>query len=187
MVGAVLVLVSLFLEWFAPGADAWTVFEVLDLLLAALAIGALLAALGLLLPELAVLERRWMAPLGLGALVIVVSQLIDPPPAVVEGELEEGAWLALAGTLLLVAGALLSFSRVRFAVTVEGRDPRRRQAAVVRDAPDAGPAAPTGPAAPSGPAAPAPGPAAPPARPGGGAQAPPPASPPPPSAPPRDG
>lgn len=130
VVGALLLLVALFLEWFDPGANAWTVFEALDLVLAGLAVGAALAALGLLLPELATIGRRWMAPLAFVALVVVASQLIDPPPAVVEGDLEAGAWLALAATLLLVAGALLSFSRVRLAVTVEGRDPRRRQAAV---------------------------------------------------------
>lgn len=140
VVGAVLLLVALFLEWFDPGANAWTVFEVLDLLLAALAIGAALAALGLLVPELATLGRRWMAPLAFVALVVVASQLIDPPPAVVEGDLGAGAWLALAAALLLVAGALLSFSRVRFAVTVEGRDPRHRQPAVdTREREDAPP------------------------------------------------
>ena len=133
VLGAVLLLVSLFLEWFARGADAWTVFEIVDLLLAAPAIGAALAALGLLMPELALLERRWVAPLAFAALVLVVSQLIDPPPAVVEGELGAGAALALAAALLLLAGALLSFSRVRFALTVEGRDPRQRQPAVVRE------------------------------------------------------
>ena len=131
VLGAVLLLVSLFLEWFAPGANAWTVFESIDLLPAALAVGAALVAIGLLVPEPAVLGRR--------------SQLIDPPPAVVEGELGAGAWLALAATLLLLAGALLCFSRVRFALTVEGRDPRKRQPAVVREGgarPAAAPAAP---------------------------------------------
>jgi len=133
LLGAVLLLVSLFLEWFAPGASAWNVFEVLDLLLVALAVGAAVAALGLLAPEVAMLERRWIAPLALLAVLVVASQLIDPPPAVAEGEPERGAWLALAAAVVLLVGALLSFSKVRFAVTVEGRDPRRRQAAVVRE------------------------------------------------------
>lgn len=131
LAGAVLLLVSLFLEWFAPGASAWDVFESLDLLLAGLAIGAGLAALGMLAPELAVLSRRWLAPLGVLALIIVASQLLDPPPAVAEGERAVGAWLALAAAALIAAGAALSFSRVRFAVTVEGRELRQRQAAVV--------------------------------------------------------
>jgi hypothetical protein len=131
LLGAGLLLVSLFLEWFTPGASAWDVFEVLDLLLAAVAIAAALAALGLLAPEIAVLDRRWIAPLAFLALVVVGSQLIDPPPAVADGERGLGAWLALAGALLLVTGALLSFSRVRFAVTIEGRELRQRKAAVV--------------------------------------------------------
>lgn len=133
VVGAVVLLVALFLEWFEPGADAWTVFEVWDLVLAMLAVGAAVAAIGLLLPEIAVLDRRWLAPLSVAALVIVASQIIDPPPAVAEGERGPGSWLALVGALVMVAGALLSLSRVRLALTVEGRDPRRRQAAVVRE------------------------------------------------------
>jgi len=64
------------------------------------------------------------------AVVIVGSQIVDPPPAAGDGDPESGAWLGLAGSLLMAAGALLSFGRLRFAVTVEGRDPRQRVAAV---------------------------------------------------------
>lgn len=130
ILGALLLIVSLFLDWYAPGTSAWTAFEVLDLLLTALAVAALPAAGGLLLAELAVLDRRWLVPLAVAALVIVGSQLVNPPPAAAGGDLESGAWLGLAGALLMCAGALLSFGRVRFAVTVEGRDPRRRVPAV---------------------------------------------------------
>lgn len=129
-VGAILLFVSTFLDWFAPGSSAWTAFEVLDLALAFIAVGAVLAAAGLLVPELAAVDRRWLAPLAVLAVVIVASQIVNPPPAAGNGEIEPGAWLALAGALLMAAGALLSFSRVRFAVTVEGRDPRRRVSAV---------------------------------------------------------
>jgi hypothetical protein len=129
-VGAILLLVSTFLDWFAPGTSAWTAFEVLDLVLAFAGIGALLAAAGLLVPELAVLDRRWLAPLAVLAVVVVASQILNPPPAAGNDEVGSGAWLALAGALLMCAGALLSFSRVRFAVMVEGRDPRRRVSAV---------------------------------------------------------
>jgi len=130
LLGATLLLISLFLDWYEPGLTAWTAFESLDLLLAGLAIAAAVAAAGLLAPDVAKLDRRWLAPLSLLALVVVASQLIDEPPAVGDGDPQSGAWLALAGALLMTAGALLSFSRVRFAVTVEGRDPRRRVAAV---------------------------------------------------------
>ncbi|CAA9531465.1 MAG: hypothetical protein AVDCRST_MAG30-3819 [uncultured Solirubrobacteraceae bacterium] len=128
--GAILLLVSLFLEWFEPGLTAWTAFEALDLVLAAIAIAALLAALGLIAPNLATLDRRWLAPLAVAALVIIGSQVLNPPPGAGNGDIEPGGWLGLAGALLMCAGALLSFSKVRFAVTVEGRDPRRRVQAV---------------------------------------------------------
>lgn len=130
MLGALVLLISLFLDWFSPGLNAWTVFEALDLLLAGVAVGALLAAAGLLLPEISLLDRRWLVPLAVLALVLVASQLVDPPPAAGDSDLESGAWLGLAGALLMGAGALLSFGRLRFAVTVEGHDPRRRVAAV---------------------------------------------------------
>ena len=47
-----------------------------------------------------------------------------------EQDLEFGAWLALAGAVLMVVGAVLSFSKVSFAVAVEGRDRRTRVPAV---------------------------------------------------------
>ena len=45
-IGAIMLLVSLFLEWYEPNAEAWDVFEVWDLVLAALAIAALVAVAG---------------------------------------------------------------------------------------------------------------------------------------------
>lgn len=129
VLGAVLLLVSLFLDWFAPGTSGWTAFEALDLLLTAVAVAAILAAGGLLV-GLAPLDRRWLVPLAVAAVVIVASQLVNPPPAAGNEDPEYGAWLGLAGALLMAAGALLSFGRVRLAVTVEGRDPRRRVAVV---------------------------------------------------------
>lgn len=128
--GAGLLLIALFLDWFAPGTSAWSTFEALDLVLAGAALAVLLAAAGLISPDLAAIDRRWLGPVALLALVVVASQLIDPPPAAGDPEPQSGAWLALGGALLMTAGALLSFSRVRLAVTVEGRDPRRRVAAV---------------------------------------------------------
>jgi hypothetical protein len=125
-VGAVLVLVSLFLDWYGDGEEgysAWTVFEIIDLLLAAIALLALStfarrSGLARGLPEAPLLL------LGGAALVLVVSQLVDQPPAVAFSELDPqtGAWLALAGAALLLAGALMSVARVSFAVTVEHRD-----------------------------------------------------------------
>jgi len=193
--GAVLLLVSLFLNWFEPELSAWTAFEALDLLLAALALGALFVALGLIAPEIARVDRRWLAPLGLAALVVVASQIINVPPGAGNGDADSGAWLGLGGSLLMAAGALLTFARVRLALTVEGRDPRQRVSAVDARRPS-GPADPdaTEPlgATQPGQAPPAASPSPPPSGPGGA----PPAAPPlpgvggqrpPAPAPPRDG
>jgi hypothetical protein len=128
--GAIVVLVSLFLDWYVPGITAWDAFEVFDVLLTALAVFALAAALGLLAPELAYIDRAWL-PVTVGAvLVIVASQLLDPPPAAADTERDTGGWLALAGAAVMVVGTILTFGSVRFAVEVQRRDPRRRVAAV---------------------------------------------------------
>jgi hypothetical protein len=128
-IGAVLLLVSIFLDWFEPGITAWQSFEVLDLLLAALALAALVAVAGTMRADAAVIERQHL-PLIVGAvLVIVASQILDPPPGV-SGDPELGAWLALGAALLMCVGALLSLGKVSFSMTVEGRDTRRRVAAV---------------------------------------------------------
>lgn len=127
--GALLLLVSLFLDWYEPGLTAWTAYEVVDLLLAVLAVAALSAAIGLLVPDAALLERRWIAPLVIAAFLLAAAALLDPPPAAGEEDPQEGVWLALAGTLLMALGALLTFGRISLAVTVEGRDPVRRVAA----------------------------------------------------------
>ena len=103
-VGAVLLLVSLFIDWYDPGGDAWAVFESLDLVLAGVAVCGLLAVaprfgaggLGRALPLITAI-----------AFAIVVVQLIDPPPVVSDSDLATGAWLALAATVLMAGGALL--------------------------------------------------------------------------------
>ncbi|HYH59075.1 MAG TPA: hypothetical protein VD790_07615 [Thermoleophilaceae bacterium] len=126
--GAVLLAVSLFLDWYGDeddGFTAWTVFEVIDLLLAGIA----------LLTVSTVLARGGVEPrlpqvspvaLGTAALVLTASQLIDAPPAVAlpELDLQTGAWLALAGSALLLAGAFLSVARVSLAFSVEHRERR---------------------------------------------------------------
>jgi hypothetical protein len=138
LLGALLLLVGLFLDWYDDAVNAWEAFEALDLLLAVVALALLAAAIGLISPDVAVVDRRWIPWLALLALAVVVSQLLDPPPAVEGDERELGAWLSLAGTVLLALGALLTFGRIHFRVDFEGRDPRRRVEVV--DAPPATPA-----------------------------------------------
>jgi hypothetical protein len=134
-VGAVVLLVSLFLDWYGPpggsgGVSAWTSFEVLDLLLAALALAAIAAMV--VAGDAGPLLLRALPWICTTALVIVASQLIDPPPAAVDAERETGAWLALGATLVMGAGALLSAARISVVVDVQGRERRRRMAAVDR-------------------------------------------------------
>jgi len=124
--GALLLLVSLFLDWYGDrdeGYSAWTVFEVIDLLLA----GIGLIAISTFLSRVEIEPRMPQVPLlllGGAALLLTSSQLIDAPPAVAlsEFELQTGAWLALAGSAILLAGAFMSVARVSF--NVERREPR---------------------------------------------------------------
>lgn len=124
-VGAAVLLVSLFLEWYGT-LTAWEAFEVVEVLLAVLAIAALVVAAGLLLPDLGYLERRWLPPVAVGATVLVLSQVIDPPPIATDQELEAGAWFAFGAVFLMCAGALLTFGRITFAFSLEDRDVRER-------------------------------------------------------------
>jgi hypothetical protein len=128
-IGALVLLVSLFLDWYG-GATAWDAFEVVDVLLAVLALLALVGSAGLVAPELAYLDRRWMPALVLAVAVLVAAEILSPPPAVDELDADVGAWLAFGAALVMLGGALLSLGRVSFSVAVEGRDTRHRVAAV---------------------------------------------------------
>jgi hypothetical protein len=138
--GALLLLVSLFLNWFTGEITAWEAFEVWDLVLFVLALGAIAAGLGLTTQDVELVDRR-LLPAGVAAVaVIVASQILDPPPAASASDPDTGAWLALGAALLMCVGAVLTFGRVHLSLTVEGREPRRRHVAAV----DArGPADPT--------------------------------------------
>lgn len=123
--GAIVLLVSLFLDWYGP-LNAWEAFEVVEVLLAGLAIGALVVAVGQLAPEIEVGDRRALPPLVAAAAVLVAVELVDPPPAAGAEQLELGAWLAFAGALVMLAGAVLTVGRISFAIAVEGRELRER-------------------------------------------------------------
>ena len=137
---ALVLLVSLFLPWVdygasiraaAGGADhvnAWRLFEITDLLLAALAIAAVVAAIGLITPSVDLIDRRYVPWIVGAAFVLVANQLIEPHNQV--GGRGTGAWLAFAAAIVMAIGALLSLTKVSVAVGVEGRDRRRRVAAV---------------------------------------------------------
>jgi hypothetical protein len=128
-VAALVLLVSLFLEWYAD-QTAWDAFEVADVMLAMFSVLALVAAAGLIAPELAYLERGILPAVAIAATVLVAAQLLSPPPGVAGADPEAGAWVAFAASLVMLAGTVLSFGRVSFSVAVEGREPRQRVAAV---------------------------------------------------------
>jgi hypothetical protein len=125
VVGAILLLVSLFIDWYRPGGDAWAVFEWLDVALAGVAVCGLLAAVPG--PEGLV---RALPVITVAAFATVAVQLIDLPPAARGAELRTGAWLALAATALMAVGALLAAASVSITVDVRGRERRRRTAAI---------------------------------------------------------
>ena len=132
--GAALLLVALFLDWYGP-LTAWNAFEVTDVLIAVTAVAALVGAAGLLAPELEFLERRFVPWIAGAAFVLVAAELLDPPPGAGGEAFGTGAWLALGATVVMVIGTVLSFGRVSLAVAVEGRDRRRRVATVDHQGP----------------------------------------------------
>lgn len=133
--GAILLLTSLFLHWYQPGLSAWTTFEVWDLVLAALALATLVGSAADL--------GWWRGPLpgvrnltiAIAALVIVVGALVNHPPAAVGRDAEAGAWLALAATALMAAGAFLGEARISLSLSVDRSGSGAARAAV----PDGGP------------------------------------------------
>jgi hypothetical protein len=126
--GAAVLLVALWVSWYEPGGTAWHAFETLDLVLAALALGAAATALG----RLAGGDGRLVLGLALAACVVVFSQLVDPPPSARGADLDTGAWMALGASAVMVVGAVLSQASIAVTVDVRGRDARRRVAAVDR-------------------------------------------------------
>ena len=134
--GAVLLLVSLFLDWYET-FTAWQSFELVDALLAALAVATGVAAAartGLLRSEPIRLEL-----LAAATLILVALQLIDQPPTVGEAGRETGAWLALGAAVTIATGAALTTLKLSVQLTVaERRGERpavdRRDAAAPPDA-----------------------------------------------------
>src|SRR3954454_677849 len=129
VVGRALLFASLIVEGYEPGTDAWTALEVLDLVLAFAAVVALSAGLGALVGERWPEHARFVPAIGLVAFLIVLTQLIDPPPLVHDAARRAGGFLALAGSLILVAGGVLAR---RESVTDRRDSDEARQRAVQR-------------------------------------------------------
>jgi len=128
VVGAAALLVGLSLEWFEPEISAWTAFEVVDLLLAAIAITVVAATLGRS-PSRPWLERTagWLAAAAFAALVLVLASLVNKPPAAVDRSIEIGAWVSLGGAFLLVVAAILATTEVSVVVALRPRQRERER------------------------------------------------------------
>ncbi len=132
-IGAIALLVGLFLDWygFGPGqgASAWSVFEIVDLLLALLAVGVLLAVLSAVAPgaRIPALPAGTIAAAGVAALVLVVTSLVDDPPAAFGASPEEGIWISFGGAVLIMLGAILERSRIRLVVSPRDEDTDTRE------------------------------------------------------------
>ncbi|HEY6761402.1 MAG TPA: hypothetical protein VI318_18020 [Baekduia sp.] len=127
LLGSALLFISLFLRWYDTGPTGWEVFESLDLVLAALAAAGVFAAVR---PDA---TAPWAA-IGIpgAAVLIVFVQLVNAPPAAAGANPSSGAWLALAGALLMAGGAALSLAAISITVSVREHDIRRRVPAVDR-------------------------------------------------------
>src|SRR5919112_53358 len=73
--GALLLLVSLFLTWFTGDVTAWEAFEVWDLVLFVLALGAIAAGLGLATQDVELIDRR-VLPVAVAAVAVIVASQI---------------------------------------------------------------------------------------------------------------
>lgn len=142
-VGAVLLIVSLFLDWY-QGITGFTVFEFIDLLLLLLAvatIASLAGALGLVKPSP---SPTVLLGVALFTLFVVLSQLINDPPVVALAgvgapDRDIGIWLALSGAALMVAGAVLGYASISLAFEPRSRESDRDRD---RDVTGVAPAAP---------------------------------------------
>src|SRR3954453_18089952 len=123
--GAVPLIVSLFLSWYEPARTAWTVFEVWDIVLAAIGIAALASVARLRRTDVRdehLVPERWLPALAGAALVIVFVALVNHPPAARGSAPEVGAWVALGAALMLSAGAILSRARISLVITLRSND-----------------------------------------------------------------
>jgi hypothetical protein len=135
-VGALALLISLFLNWWVPdenafgaedggaGVSAWNVFELIDILLALLAVATIaLAAEAATRPGRERLPALVGDAAGPAALVLVVVSLVNEPPLLTLGTGADpgaGAWVALAGAIVMTIGSLLRHARI--SVTVSPRE-----------------------------------------------------------------
>jgi hypothetical protein len=140
-IGGVLLIVSLGMDWYGD-FSAFTVFEVWDLVLLGLgivAIAALAVSLGLLPTAF---RSGTSLVVGAAALLIVLTQLINHPPSALDLDEGTGLWLGVAGSALMLAGAILSTARIAISVEPRGRGATVTTGAAAPEAPAPGRPAP---------------------------------------------
>lgn len=132
VVGAIALIVSLFLHWYEPNRTAWAVFEAWDIVLAGIGVSSLLSVVTIrrrTVPDDHLVPERWLPFLAGAALVIVVVALINHPPAARGAGLQLGAWIGFAAAVVLAAGAVLSRARISLVITLKPNEgtgrPRR--------------------------------------------------------------
>jgi hypothetical protein len=122
-IGALLLIVSLFLDWYET-FTAFTVFEFLDLLLLLLALATIFSLAGALgLTQPAVPPAVSLA-VAIFTVLVVLSQILNDPPAVIGPgpDKDIGIWLALSGSALMVAGAVLGYAHISLALETRPRE-----------------------------------------------------------------
>lgn len=136
--GALAVLISLFLDWYGrpgspileggaadDGISAWTSFELIDVLLAALALTTIAWAMEAILfrSERPLVPPRFGTVAGPIALTLILVSIINEPPALAgfDPTREAGAWIALAGAVVITIGGLLTIARVSVVVAARER------------------------------------------------------------------
>jgi hypothetical protein len=135
-IGAVMLLVSLFLDWY-EGLTAFTVFELVDIVLvvcALLIVLQLAGGMGLMKPPASPVVSLLVA---LFALFVVLTQLLNDPPAVAGGngpDRDIGIWLAVAGAALMATGAFLATANISLSIEPREHAPEPGTARVDPDA-----------------------------------------------------
>jgi hypothetical protein len=123
-IGALVVIVSLFLDWY-DSLTGWTLFEIDDLVLVGLGLWTIFALAGSFGVVKGSFNPAGALIASIVALVIVVTQIVNDPPAVAGGggpDKDIGIWLALGGSGLMVVGALLATTHISLAVETRPRD-----------------------------------------------------------------
>ncbi len=129
LAGAACVIVSLFLRWYETptgSLDAWSTFGPAMVLLM-LGAGAALALVAATVTErstaLPVAAAVWTFALGLVAVIAALVRVIERPDHATS--LCAGAWLALAGAVLILAGAWQSMRDERTSLYEPAAPPPR--------------------------------------------------------------